>query len=270
MAEGPRRLALRRADRCATCGVELAAGSIALWDPTRRSVTCLECGQHSVSTPPPLRESMPGASARREYDRRRANREARVRERLGPLAGVALALAGEPAHQRAWATGAAGEAKLAAKLRKWTADAGVVLLHDRRVPRTTANIDHIAVGPAGVVVLDAKRYKGRIGVVRRGGLLRERTQHLVVRGADRTKLVDGVERQVEIVRAALGAHGGVAVHGVLCFVDGDWPLLGTLEVRGIPVLPPRRAARLCSAPGPHDDAQREAIAASLAAALPPA
>ena len=213
---------------------------------------------------------MPGARARRKYERQRANREARVRERFGPLAGVALALAGEPARQRAWATGAAGEAKLAAKLREWTADAGVVLLHDPRVPGSTANIDHIAVGPAGVVVLDAKRYKGRITVERRGGVLRERTEHLVVRGADRTKLVDGVERQVEIVRAALGAHEGVGVRGILCFVDGDWPLFGTLDVRGIPILPPRKAARVCSAPGPHDDAEREAIAATLAAALPPA
>jgi hypothetical protein len=215
-------------------------------------------------------DSAAGASARREYERQRAAREARVRDRLGPLAGVALTLAGEPAHQRAGATGAAGEVKLAAKLDRWTADAGVVLLHDRRVPGSVANIDHIAVGPTGVRVIDAKRYKGRIVVERRGGLFRERTAHLIVRGSDRSKLLDGILGQVEIVRKALGQHDDVPVHGVLCFVDGDWPLFGTLEARGIPVLPPRKTARLCSTPGPLDDRDIRAVATTLAAALRPA
>jgi hypothetical protein len=217
-----------------------------------------------------LLESAPGASAQREYEKRRASREARIRDRVGPLAGVVLAVAGEPAHQRAWARGAVGEVKLAAKLERWTADAEVVLLHDRRVPGSVANIDHIAVGPAGVFVIDAKRYKGRIAVERRGGLFRERTQHLLVRGSDRTKLVDGIERQVEVVRGALGRYADVPVRGVLCFVDGDWPLLGTLEVRGVPVLPPRKAARLCSGPGPFGEDDVRAIALTLAEALLPA
>jgi hypothetical protein len=46
-------------------------------------------------------------------------------------------------------------------------DAGVVL-HDRAVPRGRANIDHIAVVPSGVWVIDTKRYRGR---VRRSGRL---------------------------------------------------------------------------------------------------
>jgi hypothetical protein len=121
-----------------------------------------------------------------------------------------------------------------------------------------------------VFVIDAKRYKGRIGVERRGGLFRERMEHLLVGGSDRTKLVDGIERQIEVVRAALGRRADVPVRGVLCFVDGDWPLLGTLEVRGVPVLPPRKAARLCSGPGPLGDDDVRAIALTLAAALLPA
>jgi hypothetical protein len=35
----------------------------------------------------------------------------------------------------------------------------------------------------------------------------------------------------------------VPVQAMLCFVDGDWPLLGRLEIRGVPALPPRRASK---------------------------
>jgi hypothetical protein len=272
VASTVRQLKLRRSDRCASCEAELPAGTIAVWDSARREARCLACEPRPASVPPPPvpLESTPGGSARREYDRRRQRRDARVRERLGPFAGVVLALAGEPTHQRAWATGAEGEVKLAEKLERWTAEAGVVLLHDRRVPGSRANVDHVAVGPAGVYVIDAKRYKGRIAVERRGGLLTERKEHLLVRGSDRTKLVDGILGQVEVVREALGVHADVPVYGVLCFVDGDWPLFGTLAVRGVPVLPPRKAADLCKTAGPLDPKTTRAIALALATALPAA
>src|SRR3954465_9052994 len=86
------------------------------------------------------------------------------------------------------------------KLERWTAGHNIVLLHDRRMPRSRANIDHLAIGPSGVTVIDAKRYRGRIAVERRGGVLRERTEHLLVGGRERTKLVDGVLGQAEAVR----------------------------------------------------------------------
>lgn len=230
-----------------------------MWDSARREVRCPPAA--SVPPPPVALRSSPGASARREYERRRDRREKRVRRHLGPLTGPVLLLTGEPAHQTAWAKGALGEAKLAAKLERWTADAGVILLHDRRILGSRANIDHIAVGPAGVFVIDAKRSKGRIAVERRGGPFAERTEHLLVGRRDQSKLLDGIARQVAVVREIMPS--GIAVQGALCFVDGDWPLFGTLQARGVPVLPPRKAARLCSAAGPLDAPTIRALATEL-------
>ena len=195
-----------------------------------------------------------------------------MRERLGPLSGVVLAVSSAPQHEQTWARGAEGEAKLARKLERWTAERGVALLHDRRMPRSRANIDHLAIGPSGVMVIDAKRYTGRIAVERRGGLLRERTEHLLVRGRDKTKLVDGVLAQAAAVRAVLanGPHATVPVRAVLCFVDGDWPLFGRLEVRGVPVLPPRQTAKLCRDDGPLGAATVQELAHDLARLLPAA
>src|SRR4051794_39616386 len=50
--------------------------------------------------------------------------------------------------------------------------AGLKVLNDRRVPGTRGNIDHIVVAPAGVFVVDAKNYRGRIDIRDRGWFLR--------------------------------------------------------------------------------------------------
>ena len=135
---------------------------------------------------------------------------------------LSAAIFGEPQSTRAWQVGAVGEERVAARLHA-AADRGVLALHDRRIPGSRANIDHIAVGPAGVYVIDAKRYENaQIRVRRVGGLFSPRRDELLVRGRVRNNLVAGVEKQVAVVRAALDAAGlgDVPVTGVLCFVDG--------------------------------------------------
>ncbi len=148
---------------------------------------------------------------------------------------------------------------------------GVVFLHDRRIPQSGANIDRVAIGPSGVTVIEAKRYRGRIEVERRGGLLRESTEHLLVGRRDCTPLVDGVLAQADAIRAILadGPHSAVPVRAVLCFVEGDWPWSGSFEVRGVPVVTPREAAKLC-ARGELPAATFTLVAEALRARLTPA
>jgi hypothetical protein len=119
---------------------------------------------------------------------------------------------------------------------------------------------------------DAKRYAGRIAVERRGGLLSPRTSHLIVDGRDKTKLVDGVRAQAEVVRACLVAagHGEVPVQPLLCFVDGDWPWMARLAVQDVPIIWPRQAANLCRADGTLDSANVATVAAELALRVPAA
>ena len=88
-----------------------------------------------------------GASAQREFDRRKAKRDARIDERFGLFAGVVRAVTVEPQSTRSWATGAVGEQRVATAL---AAIPGVNVLHDRQVPGTRGNIDHIVIAPAGV------------------------------------------------------------------------------------------------------------------------
>jgi hypothetical protein len=166
-----------------------------------------------------------GASAQREFERRRGLRESRTKARLGnTLGGVVLALTDEPQTTRAWERGAAGERKLGDAL---AGIAGARTLHDRRVPGTRGNIDHILIGPAGVFVVDAKRYAGLIEVRDVGGLFSS-DPRLFVGRRDCSSLAANMAWQIDAVRHViepLQMEPNPPIVPVLCFVDGEWPLL---------------------------------------------
>ena len=139
-----------------------------------------------------------GARARREHQRRRANRETRVREKYPRIGGMLLALGKDPRHETAWARGAHGEEHVAKVLANCLND-DVIVLHDRRIPGRRSNIDHIAVAPSGVWVIDAKRYKGKVAI--HNPWLG--TPKLTIAGRDKTRLVDALANQVATVEAVM-------------------------------------------------------------------
>ncbi len=207
-----------------------------------------------------------GASARREHQRRHANREQRVRDKHPRIGGVLLALSDDPTHETVWARGAGGEERVAVLLAK-RLDAGIVVLHDRRIPRSRANIDHIAIAPSGVWVIDTKRYKGKVTIAK--PLLGK--AKLLIAGRDKTTLIDGLAKQTELARAAMADIApGVPVHGALCFIDGELPMLGTLTFNGYPLLYPKALAKRINASGQLTAHDVQAIARELAARFPSA
>jgi Nuclease-related domain len=104
----------------------------------------------------------------------------------------------------------------------------LVVLHDRRVPHSRANIDHIVVTPGGVFVIDAKHYSGRVEKRDLGGWFRSDAR-LYVGKRDCTKLVLASEDQGETVREALASLGieGVPVRPVLCFIGAEWGMFAS-------------------------------------------
>jgi hypothetical protein len=218
----------------------------------------------TAEEPPEFDRGTAGASARREHERRRANRETRVREKHPRLGGILLALGNEPTHETAWARGAGGEERIAAFLAKHLTD-GAMLLHDRRIPRSRANIDHLAIAASGVWVIDAKRYKGKVAVSR--PLFGQ--PKLTIAGRDKSKLIDGLAKQVALVEAAvLDIAPDVPIHGALCFIDADLPMLGKLSFKGFPLLYPKPLAKRINAAGPLDRERVHAVATELAIRFP--
>jgi hypothetical protein len=136
----------------------------------------------------------------------------------------------------AWRRGAAGErrtARLLAPL-EWC---GWAVLHDLAIPGTKANIDHLVIGPGGVLAIDTKQYRGRLwldpdGLLWHGRHLLVATLRKVRWAADQADEVLGV---ADIQTLAI-----MAVHGA----NVPW---GRLAADGVIVAPARRMPDLLQA-----------------------
>ncbi len=142
--------------------------------------------------------------------------------------------------------------------------ARVAALHDRHRPGGSGPpVAHLAVGPAGVFVIES--------VVRSTKVTVGSEELLLGRGRrqQRDPVIDHVLRRQA---AVLTAVGSVPVHGVVVFQD----LLslpgsirqGTATLRGVHLVTLDRLRELVAAPGPVDDPG--AVAAALARVFEPA
>ena len=282
MASRP--LATKRDGACAACGVSLAAGTRATWDSVLRTVTCLECQAVGDATTkivnppekvtpailasPVIDTGRPGASARKEYERRAAKHERRVEAKWGTgrIGRIAKFLSAEPQSTTAWARGAHGESRVAELLDETLAGRAVVL-HDRKVPKTRGNIDHLVIGPNGVWIIDAKNYAGKVERRDVGGFFKT-DMRLYVAGRDRTKVVEGLTWQVAAVQRALGDEP-VLVQPSLSFVGADWGMFAKpFQLNGVWVGWTARLAEMMVAPGPIDRSGIDRLAQALATRLP--
>jgi Nuclease-related domain len=203
----------------------------------------------------------PGASAQGEYRRRRVLELAAWRRGLpwratavllaglaggllgaqvAPRLAVLLALAAAAAvgwqlrfrpsaDTRAWRRGAKGErrtARLLAPLERH----GWAVLHDLAISGSAANIDHLVIGPGGVLVIDTKRYRGRLWLDGDGLLWHGR--HLLVSAVRRTRWeADQADEALGIADLQIAAI--IAIHGA----SVPW---GALRSEGVTVVPARR------------------------------
>jgi hypothetical protein len=274
-------MVLRRDDVCTNCSLPLPAGTKAQWDSEAKSVTCVDC---LATTPPDAAlvavESVepepqaidvgdPGRSARKEYHRRHAKHEAQIEQKWGTgrIGKVAKFLSDDPQTTTAWASGASGEERVAQVLRERLGDTAV-LLHDRKVPGTSGNIDHLAIAASGVWVIDAKKYQGKVEQRDVGGWFKTDLR-LYVGGRDRTKTVKGLGWQVEAVSFALGT-ADIPIHSALSFVGAEWPIFFAKPLRldGVWISWPTKLADLIADQGPLTSNDIDRIARHLSSRLP--
>ncbi|MEO8529472.1 MAG: nuclease-related domain-containing protein [Pseudolysinimonas sp.] len=142
-----------------------------------------------------------------------------------------------------WRRGAVGERLVGRALEDLIFE-GVRVVHDRRIPGSLANIDHIAIAATGVYVVDAKSHVGRPRV----DILSATERRLYLGREDATDLVRGVQRQVRVVAEVL-ADPAVSVRGILCFSGAKWDLVNGYLVDGIGVTSLDGLADLLRLPG---------------------
>jgi len=170
-----------------------------------------------------------------------------------------------------WKAGGEAEEQLAEYLEPLSEAGLVAFLHDCRIPGSRANIDHIAIAPSGIWVIDTKSYSGAIKREYRGSVFAGRNV-LSVRGRDRTSLVEAVEAQRELVIASLrSTSGGVPVRAALCFVDGEWGWrVRPFWLSGVAITWPKALRSELERDGPVDASVRAELVDQLGVALPPA
>jgi hypothetical protein len=153
-----RRLRLRYPATCSVCGIALSARTEAFWDREAKAAICLACGPAEVS----FDAGVAGRSAAAQAEQRLQRRVDDVRQRYGDHAAEVAEQVGAGEHSIAsWTRGSNGESQLAGFVERELGDR-VLALHDRLIPGTRRNIDHIFVAPSGVWVVDAKSYKGKV------------------------------------------------------------------------------------------------------------
>ena len=187
---------------------------------------------------------------------------------VAPVGSAASAASAEPAQIASWVKGAEGERRLAAHLRA-ELDGRSTVLHDRRVPGTKGNLDHVVVDPSGVWIVDAKNFSGTVERRRSGRRPRRRT-HLFVNGRDRTSLVEKMQWQYDAVRTVVDAVGlrPDLVHRCLCFTDTEWAGPTTFRIDEVLVADPRSLAAAIRSGRVLDAAAVSVLAHHLSASLP--
>jgi hypothetical protein len=141
-----------------------------------------------------------------------------------------------------WGEGADGERRTAGRLSQLTSD-GWFLLHDVHWPgRPLANLDHVLVGPGGIVVVDAKTWSGNVEVI--AGELRQN-------GYPRNPAVDSALGQAAAVAALLNAPHRHLVRSIICLTGQ--PELAAVTGSGVEVLGINRiVARIAALPAVLD------------------
>jgi len=197
------------------CGKALKTGTRAQWSRSARKVSCIWHGElnneitrelhnkidkeHESLVRPELIPGNASGSATAKYDKLSKRREERLIAKF-PRSGKFWSIVlNEPQNIRAWNIGAVGDRAVGRKLDLLAKKYGFEILHDRLIPGSRANIDHIAVTARGVFVFDAKHYQGLIKVKYRGGFFTKKTSELWIGNRNQSKLVTGIRGQVNIV-----------------------------------------------------------------------
>jgi hypothetical protein len=172
---------------------------------------------------------------------------------------------------RRWVQRAEGERRSRARLDLLEGE-GVIVLNDRRIPGSREGIKLIAVSPAGVFVIDTKRFKGLVHTMRPGTIGNLGPYELHVGRRNCTHSVDALRRQAEIVRATL--DGGslsaaeIPIHAMLCLTRAEWGFPSAVQIGDVWVGWPRLIAGEVQAPGVLDPSTVQQLSALIADRLP--
>jgi hypothetical protein len=266
---GLRLLTLHHEGTCVRCSVAVPARSRAWWDRYSKSVVCVICEpvrrDDPLPPPPAIERSTAAAIAAADWPNGHASDNGH--RRGAALVGRMMKLLADSPSSTPDPPGAEGERRLARLLDTELPDA--VTLHDRTVPLTRGDLDHLVIASSGIWLVDAERRPGEV-TCRTSGARESTRTRLFVNGRNQTRLVHALGWQVASVRAQLATigFGDVPVHPVVCFTSSQWAHgASPFEVQGVLVTWPSALVQTIRIPGPFDCRLIEIVADHLGSAL---
>jgi hypothetical protein len=180
----------------------------------------------------------PGGEANRKYEQLSEELQ-RLHEARSPLQKfLALLFSADAKEERQmenWRKGAIGELEIGHLLDRIASENDFVVLHDRAIPRSQANIDHILITPAGIFDIDAKNHTGLVRIEEGSLLDLNAVPTLYVGNRKQSSLVLGVKKQISHIEAALTkAKMSAPVFGMLAFYKAEFPIFfKPVEIDGV-------------------------------------
>lgn len=212
--------------KCELCEKKILKNSKALYSAEKKKIKCLS---HSATI-----HGDAGKSALDKAKEIEAKRKKEV-ESIPFIGKIIYPFLSPDKEAVKWAKGAKGEDKVGEILNEIASDNNFKVLHDRAIPKSKANIDHILVTDKGVIIIDAKNYKGKVEIRNDGGWFSKEADKLIVDGRNRSKLVEGVNWQISRMSEELSRFKiEVDIIGVLGFVDAYWPFFSKpININGV-------------------------------------
>lgn len=223
----PAAIKVRYAGSCSACLKPLAKGADAFYIRGAKAMVCIECTQREVQLG--LAANTPGAGAERIADAAGRRHAERLLAAYPMLGDQLLENAKPSSSATAWVRGADGERIVGKALDALVKQGRIEVLHDRVVPGTYSNFDHIVIGPRRITVIDAKHYRGAMIRIRKVAGV----HNLFVDGKEAGHLIDGVRTQQAKLIAVLGPEFEEVVEASLAFVGANHSSMGAMGCRGV-------------------------------------
>lgn len=151
---------------CEICKLNFPVGSEVYWNPNSHKIRCsvdLNGLPHTFNQNKEF--ELAGIRARTKGLRLFENRKANVFEKnpkWSPVRDIRLFILEIGPDSLNWLKGQTGELETSNILRDYIDGETSYLLNDRKLPKSSGNIDHLAINSSGVFVIDAKNWTGKI------------------------------------------------------------------------------------------------------------
>jgi hypothetical protein len=147
---------------------------------------------------------------------------------------------------------------------------GYTVLHDRSLPHSRANVDHLVIGPCGVIIIDTKNWAKNTKII--GGRFNGGKGRTYIGRTRAAKKLGGITYETSVVARELTRelHRQVAVTPLVAVHGARRMRWGALKAEGVTLLYAPRARRwIRRLPPVCDPAEVAELAAAAARLFPP-